>query len=139
MRGRSMDRESLTTPKTDMPDEPDPDAAAFSLSELENWVRAVRVETLESDPPEFTVHVSLWMPSPGWQLTVDEIDREKGGRVLIRVTGERPEGMVASVMTRTEVGVPLGHLPRGEILLDVWGRMSTTEEHRRRGMALLGG
>ena len=104
---------------------------------MDNWVREVKVETMESAPPQFAVNLSLWMPSPGWKLEVDNVERQRDGRVLIKVTGQRPKGMLPAVMSKKVLRIVLGSLPKGEYLLDVWGRLDKSKEHRRKGIALL--
>ena len=112
---------------------------AWNLSKMDNWVRKVEIETMESAPPQFAVQLWLWMPSPGWKLEVDKVDPQKDGNILVKVTGRRPKGMGPAVMTKTKLRVTLGKLAKGEYLLDVWGRLDKTEKHRRKGVVLLRG
>jgi hypothetical protein len=98
-------------------DEP---ADARSLAEVRSQVRLVRVEAMESDPVQFALALEVAMPEPRWTLGVESVSRpDATGRILVRLRGERPEGMLPQVITPTAVRVPLGALPAGEVLVDV--------------------
>lgn len=82
-----------------------------------------RVQVLESQPPQFDLVFRREMPTPGFELRVDSIETE-GGRIVARITELAPEGMVAQVITPTELRLSLGAVAPGRYLLEI---------HTRRG------
>jgi len=115
-----------------------PPKGAKHLMQLENWVRSVKIETMESAPPQFAAILSVAMPTPGWKLKVDKVQKpDAQGRIRVSITGTRPKGGWPQVITNTKIRVPLGHVPKGRYLLDVFGRYDATKPHRRKGVTLL--
>ncbi len=115
-----------------------PPKGAQHLTKMDNWVRKVKIRTMESAPPQFAVILTVAMPTPGWKLKVDKVsaaDAQK--RIQIYLTGKRPEGMLPQVITNTDVRVYLGRLPKGRYLLDVFGRYDAAQPHVRRGVTLV--
>jgi len=111
---------------------------AKHLVEMENWVRRVKIETMESAPPQFAAILTVAMPTPGWKLKVDKVAKpDAGGRIKVSITGTRPDGGWPQVITNTKIRVPLGRLPKGRYLLDVFGRYDATLPHQRQGVALV--
>lgn len=89
------------------------------------------VVVAKSQPPQFQVVLHREMPTPGWRFAVDSVktDRE-AGRIRAEVTETGPDGMVAQVITRTPLRIPLGSLEPGSYVLELWLRRGTTGEHR---------
>lgn len=115
-----------------------PPKGARHLVQMENWVRGVKIETKESAPPQFDVILKLAMPTPGWKLQVDKVEKpDTGHRIKVSITGTRPKGMMPQVITNAEVRVRLGSLPKGRYLLDVYGRHEAAGSYQRRGVALV--
>ena len=79
----------------------------------------------------FVLTLKRDMPTPGWQVTVDEVDIDvDAGRITVRLTDAGPKGMVAQVITPTTFTVPLGALPKGTWVLEVHGRRKVGAPHR---------
>ena len=115
-----------------------PAKGARHLVQMENWVQKVKIRTMESAPPQFAVILTVAMPTPGWKLTVDKIgasDAHK--RIRVDLTGKLPKGMWPQVITNTDIRVPLGVLPKGNYLLDVFGRYDAGQAHQRKGVVLV--
>ena len=115
-----------------------PPKGAMHLVQMENWVQRVRIRTMESMPPQFAVILTVAMPTPGWKLTVDKLsaaDADK--RIRVDLRGKRPDGAWPQVITNTDVRVPLGVLPKGRYLLDVFGRYDAGEAYQRRGVVMV--
>ena len=111
---------------------------AMHLVQMENWVQEVKIRTMESAPPQFAVILTVAMPTPGWKLTVDKVsapDAEK--RIRVDLGGKRPDGAWPQVITNTDIRVPLGVLPKGNYLLDVFGRYDAGKAHERKGVVLV--
>lgn len=84
-----------------------------------------RIQLLESRPPQFDLVFRREMPTPGFTLHVDSIERvDDRGRIVARVTEVAPKGMVAQVITPTELRLSLGSVPQGRWVLEI---------HTRRG------
>ncbi len=115
-----------------------PPKGAMHLVQMENWVQEVKIRTMESAPPQFAVILTVAMPTPGWKVKVDKVSAaDAAKRIQIYITGERPVGMTPQVITNTDIRVPLGVLPKGNYLLDVFGRYDAGEAHERRGVVML--
>jgi hypothetical protein len=115
-----------------------PPRGAKHLVQMENWVRRVKIETMESAPPQFAVVLTVAMPTPLWKLKVDKVAKpDADGRIKVSITGTRPAGMLPQVITNTKIRVPLGRLPKGRYLLEVFGRNDATLPHHRKGVTLV--
>ena len=85
----------------------------------------------KSYPPKFVIVLTREMPTPGYRFDVDslELDEERG-RVVARVTEVRPEGMVAQVITKAELRLPIGSPKTGRYVLELWTRRGTEGRHQ---------
>ena len=103
---------------------------AGAVSVLDGELRDLSVLTLESAPPQFVLRAVRTMPTPGWELRVDEVDEEvdaRGRRVFVFLTEIAPQGIVAQVLTPTEVRIPLGPLSAGRHLVAIYARRGEDE------------
>ncbi|MHC4512133.1 MAG: hypothetical protein ACYTGW_09900 [Planctomycetota bacterium] len=117
---------------------PKPPKGAKHLVHMENWVRRVKIETMESAPPQFAVVLTVSMPTPLWKLKVDKVARpDADGRIKVSITGTRPAGLLPQVVTDAKIRVPLGRLPKGRYLLEVYGRDDAKKPHQRQGVTLV--
>lgn len=107
------------------------DPPATVLEFPEPPFRQPLVRVLESDPVRFVLVFEQQMPTPGWTSEVDsvEVDRE-AGRIVVEITQQAPEGIVAQVITKTEVAVGLGSLPRGRYVLELRTRRGAAGGYR---------
>ena len=96
-------------------------SSAIHLTEARPEVRLLRVRRLESAPIQFALEVEVAMPEPMWKLAVDSVgEPDATGRVVVKLAGERPQGDLPQVITWTKLRVPLGALPVGDVLVDVF-------------------
>ena len=93
--------------------------------------RKPRIVVEESDPPGFQLVLEREMPTPGWTFERDEIriDRDEG-RIVVRLTEIGPAGIVAQVITTTELRVVLGPLDAGHYVVELRTRRDPSGEHR---------
>jgi len=111
---------------------------AMSLKEAENWVKSIDIIVAESMPPQFFLEMKVTMPTPGWKLKVDEVGKpDADGRIKVKVTGTRPEGMVAQVLTDETFNVPVGSIEAGSYMIEVWYRGGENEEYARKSVHML--
>jgi hypothetical protein len=111
---------------------------AWRLEERENWVEKVEIITLESAPPQFALKLTVTMPTPEWELTVDSVGKpDAQGRIRIDVTGTPPEGMVAQVLQSEEFTANLGSLNAGDLLVELYFRRGADGAYKRRGCVML--
>jgi len=97
-----------------------------------DFFSAAKVLTKESFPPQFGLALTASMPTPGWKLTVDRVTKpDAEGRIRLHITGRRPKGMVAQVITPTTVHASLGVLPKGALLIDLHYRSGGRQTYRR--------
>jgi len=119
--------------------EEEPAAHASHLTPYESDVRLISVEREAGTPARFVLTVDVAMPEPMWKLTVDSVGRpDETGRVVVKLSGERPEGSLPQVITMTRARIPLGPLPVGDYLVDVFVR-TPPHPHRRVGALALRG
>jgi len=90
-------------------------------------------------PPSHRLRLRLEMPEPQWKLAVDEVtEPDAEGRIRVRITGKRPDGMLPQVMTATPVAVELPLLRKGHVyLVDVFYRAGKTAAYERIQAAVL--
>ncbi len=115
--------------------EGDPAApAAARLGLAEPALEWESVAVLESYPPQFVAVLRAEMPTPGWTITVDSVETDPpAGRIVAKVTGRPPSGLVAQVVTPARVRVHLGTLPVGRYCFEVWMRREASAPYRRAG------
>jgi hypothetical protein len=83
-----------------------------------------------SQPPEFSLTLTREMPTPGWELRIDSVDVEAATRrIVVKITERGPQGMVAQVITPTDVEIPLGRLAPGGYFVEFWGRRDPGRAH----------
>ncbi len=112
--------------------------SAWSLTERANWIERTEIMFKKSAPPQFSVILHVNMPTPGWELKVDEVGKpDAQGRIQVKVTATPPEGIVAQVITSQSFHASLGELSKGEYLVDVLYRKSGDETYTRRGTVML--
>ncbi len=98
----------------------------------------VRVRVLESDPPRFVLVWSREMPTPGYALRVDSVAvDDEAGRIVARISELAPSGMVAQVITRTELSIEVGPLPAGRYVVEVRSRKGDKGAYRAAGAGVL--
>jgi len=103
---------------------------ATSMNVREAKFYAPEIVMLKTMPPQFELALGRDMPTPGWKFVVDAVDiDEAAGRITVRVTEHRPEGMVAQVITPSKLNVSLGTLAPGHYVLEIWSRRSTSAKH----------
>lgn len=118
---------------TSVPAEDDATRYARHLEERSPELRLVAVEREEAEPVRFTLVAEVAMPEPMWKLTVDSVATpDETGRIVVKLTGKRPEGSLPQAITWTKVRIPLGALRVDEYLVDVFVRASP-RPHRRVG------
>ena len=89
------------------------------------------VEVLESHPVQFVIVFDREMPTPGWTSTVDSVDVDrKTGRIVVKITDQAPEGMVAQVITPTKLRIKVGSLPNGRFVLELRARRGEDGDYR---------
>lgn len=112
--------------------------SAWSLTERDNWIEKTEIMLKKSAPPQFSAILHVKMPTPGWELKVDEVGKpDAQGRIVVKVTATPPEGIVAQVITSQSFHASLGELSKGEYLLEVLYRKSGEETYTRRGTVML--
>jgi len=115
----------------------EPPAHASHLTPHTSEVHLIRVEREARTPARFTLTVEVAMPEPMWKLTVDSVGKpDEMGRVVVKLSGERPDGNLPQVITMTRARIPLGALPVGDYLVDVFVR-TPPHPHRRVGAIAL--
>lgn len=129
------------TSSQDAPSKAGPEGAAqpaWSLEVRENWVEKTEIITMESAPPQFAVKFTVTMPTPGWELKVDETSKpDSQGRIIVKVTGTPPEGIVAQVLQSETFQATLGSLNEGNYLVELHYRRKGEQTHQRKGTAML--
>jgi hypothetical protein len=104
---------------------------ASTLSMAEPAFRNAEVSVLEGASGKFEIVLEREMPTPGWTFTVDALEPdERSRRIVVRVTENRPEGMVAQVITPARLYLPLGPLAKGRHVLEIRLRRGGAGEHR---------
>jgi hypothetical protein len=93
---------------------------ARTLTLPETACGAPEIVTLESDPHRFELVFQCDAPTPGWVFRVDgvEVD-EESRRIVANVTQVGPEGIVATVITKCTLTIPLENLAPGPYLLEI--------------------
>lgn len=106
---------------------------AVSLKILADEVREFTVEVLESQPPQFVLRGVRTMPTPGWTLRVDRVDRDidaRGTRLGAYLIEIPPKGIVPQVLSPTEVRIPLGAVPPGRHLVSIFSRRQEESDYQ---------
>ncbi|MCS6914915.1 MAG: hypothetical protein RMK29_11255 [Myxococcales bacterium] len=106
---------------------------AVSLKILADEIRELAVEVLEDQPPQFVLRGVRTMPTPGWKLCVDRVDKDidaSGMRLGAYLTDIPPKGIVPQVLSPTEVRIPLGPLPLGRHLVSIFSRREEEATYR---------
>jgi hypothetical protein len=117
--------------------EDDRRAAAARLVARSAEVRFVAVQVLESHPVQFALVVEVEMPEPRWTLEVDSVAApDATGRILVRATGTRHGEVLPQVVTPVSVRIPLGSLPAGDYLVDLFVAKGP-QAYRRVGTVML--
>lgn len=133
--------DAVSTPAQDKPAQAGPEEAAqpaWTLEERESWVEKTEIITMESAPPQFAVKFTVTMPTPGWELKVDEPSKpDAHGRIIVKVTGTPPEGIVAQVLQPESFQANLGSLNEGNYLIELHYRRKGEDSHQRKGTAML--
>jgi hypothetical protein len=112
--------------------------AAYELSELDGWVTETEIITAESAPPQFSLKLTVPMPTPGYELKVDKISKpDKDGRIQVKLTGTPPQGMVAQVITDEEFTAGLGSIDKGRYVVEIWYRLAGEKDYEIRDTILL--
>ncbi|MBK8206645.1 MAG: protease complex subunit PrcB family protein [Planctomycetes bacterium] len=112
--------------------------SAWSLTERDNWIEKTEIMLKKSAPPQFSAILHVNMPTPGWELKVDEVGKpDAQGRIQVKVTATPPDGIVAQVITSQSFHASLGELSKGEYLLEVVYRKNGEETYTRRGTVML--
>lgn len=110
---------------------------ANELVRVEGWVKKCAVEVKESAPPQFDLKLTVPMPTPGWKLKVDEVSKPDGnGRIMVKLTGTPPEGIVAQVITDTDVRASLGTKMQNRYAVEVWYRKDGVKTYQLRDVLL---
>jgi hypothetical protein len=113
---------------------------ASAVTVREGMLTNVAFAADDGNPANFTAKLTLTMPTPGYEFTVDEVTKPDGeGRILARVTAKAPEGMVIQVLSEESLDVKLGALHQGEYLLELWVRSAPDMPYQRAGAAMLAG
>ena len=101
-------------------------------------VSDVKIDVLESQPVQFVLQARIPMPTPGWELKVDQVKYdEKACIVRVNLTGKGPRGMVAQVITPTPVKIKLGTLVKGRPIVDIHVRRGAGSPYQRAGTVVL--
>ncbi|MBZ0137533.1 MAG: protease complex subunit PrcB family protein [Planctomycetes bacterium] len=104
---------------------------------LQGWVKKCEVEVKESAPPQFDLKLTVPMPTPGWELKVDEVTKPDGhGRIMVKLTGTPPEGVVAQVVTDTDLTASLGKKMANRYSVEIWYRKNTEKTYQLRDVIL---
>ena len=114
-------------------------AATFSQVVTDRALRVVpgerpfgdpRIQVLESYPPQFEIVLSRDMPTPGYTFRIDSLEvDEQRGRIVAKVTEVTPQGMVAQVITKTELRLHVGSLRARRYVVEIWTRRGADAEH----------
>ncbi len=105
---------------------------------LLSGVSDVKIDVLESQPVQFVLQARIPMPTPGWELKVDQVKYdEKACIVRVNLTGKGPRGMVAQVITPTPVTIKLGTLVKGRPIVDIHVRRGAGSPYQRIGAVVL--
>jgi len=107
---------------------PGPDTAVRA-EVAPRWIRGVTLETRGECPPQWRLLGEVTMPTPGWKLTLDEVERPDAMRRVLLVTGEAPEGSVIQVLTPAKVAWDLGGLRKGATVVEIRYRAGKTKPY----------
>jgi len=100
-------------------------------------VKKVDVVKQETGGGGFTLVVEREMPTPGWTFVVDAVEADAGAsRLTAKLTEVGPSGMVAQVLTRERIEIPLGAIEPGAYFVEIWTRRDAAQEHQP-GFALV--
>jgi hypothetical protein len=107
------------------------EAKASSLAIADPAFHDPEIRVLESAPTQFEIVLEREMPTPGWTFTVDAVETdEKTGRIVARVTENRPKGIVAQVITPGRLELRVGSLAKGRYVFEIWLRRGAATNHR---------
>lgn len=76
----------------------------------------------------FRLRLIREMPTPGWTFHIDGVERENG-RITVRATEVRPQGLVAQVLSKARMEVPLGALEPATYFVEIRLRRDPSGEH----------
>ena len=96
------------------------------------WLSNVRIEALPSCPVSWNLHVTLQMPTPGWKVVADKVERLDDARLVVYLTGTGPEGPVIQVITPTEYTVRVPTLRKGRYVVELRYRAGAGAKYERR-------
>jgi hypothetical protein len=101
-----------------------PQTADQSLTRSPAFVDFKEILTLESFPPQFTLHLTGSLPTPCNQLRVAVSAPDSENKVLVDVYSvSDPDKMCMQVIEPFDINIPLGSFPEGKYTLWVNGEM----------------
>ena len=113
------------------------DEPATKLAVVNHWINKAEVETDKSDPVQFDLKLTVPMPTPGYELKVDEVSKpDNSGHIVVKITGTPPDGMVAQVITNAETTAKLGSLKLGRYAIEIWYRKADQKTYELRDVLM---